>query len=88
MAAAAEAPIQQQIENPLAQRILAAVSCRDRIRVGVTKGEMSFAKSGALGRRPAALYNRGRGSHAVLRIRVPACKYYAEVLQKISDKPL
>jgi len=39
--------IQQQIENPLAQRILAGSFLPgDRIRVGVTQGELSFAKSG------------------------------------------
>jgi ATP-dependent Clp protease ATP-binding subunit ClpB len=39
--------IQQQIENPLAQRILAGSFLPgDRIRVGVTKGELTFAKSG------------------------------------------
>ena len=37
--------IQQQIENPLAQRILAGSYLPgDRIRVGVTKGELTFAK--------------------------------------------
>jgi ATP-dependent Clp protease ATP-binding subunit ClpB len=39
--------IQQQIENPLAQRILAGSFLPgDRIRVGVTKGELTFAKLG------------------------------------------
>ena len=39
--------IQQQIENPLAQRILAGSFLPgDRIRVGVTNGALTFAKSG------------------------------------------
>jgi ATP-dependent Clp protease ATP-binding subunit ClpB len=39
--------IQQQIENPLAQRILAGSFLPgDKIRVGVTNGELTFAKSG------------------------------------------
>ena len=37
--------IQQQIENPLAQRILAgSFQPGDRIRVGVEKGVLHFAK--------------------------------------------
>ena len=39
--------IQQQIENPLAQRILAGSFLPgDKVRVGVTEGELTFSKSG------------------------------------------
>ena len=72
--------IQQQIENPLAQRILRGdFGPGDRVRVRSRRAQLAFR----------------RGRHAIIPQPMPFyeyecenCKFYTELLQKVSDPPL
>ena len=99
--------IQQQIENPLAQRILQGEFVPgDRIRVVAQDGELAFPRR-KNARRPAANKPPAAAGHActsailaanqltAIKSAMPfyeyecqACKFYAEVMQKITDAPL